>query len=340
MRTYICFFLVLILSNSIPAQHGAFYSLTSSRFARATGLGNVFTGIAEGAEAAYYNNAGLAFENNIGFAYSNGFGFNLRTSQPTGYNVAFCLPINILNGSISGYILNTENEFTFPFNATVVNLSYSRIIFAKFAIGFGLIYQHANPVPNTQTQINRGVVDAMLSGLYKSGKFKYISETDEITVGFRFNNILSTDLNSREFNHFSANEFRIGLSYKIRPEILYNDIYWFKFLIASDVVWHLNDYNSGYLAPNFGFEFTFLEIFSARYGREQREEVIWEGKISSRKFNIRRLGLGFKLPLNRLFLLKKKFYLALNCVFSDWKEIVGLSCEDPFMTAEIVYQLK
>jgi len=60
LKKFTVFILLTILSAALHAQSGYEYFLTS-RFARPIGLGHAYTAVAEGAEATFYNSAGLSF---------------------------------------------------------------------------------------------------------------------------------------------------------------------------------------------------------------------------------------------------------------------------------------
>ena len=207
MKTITYFFLFIILSSSSLAQRGAFYSLTASRFARATGMGNVFTGIAEGAEAVYYNNAGSAFENTLSLAYSNwAFHSGCIVSKKTypSHNLALSIPLNSEGNNISMLVTYSDKVMELPQNPLLINLSYSRRITNNIAIGVGINYyysslEHEGYIGNP----SKSVFDFSLSALYKEDVLFSDFLNDQFKLGFNFNNLLSTDYSYVDENQAS-----------------------------------------------------------------------------------------------------------------------------------------
>lgn len=70
MKRYLLVLFIFQLLNCTNT-HAQFGFLNSSRFSRAIGMGNSYTGVAEGAETTFYNSAGLSSINYYVFAKSH-----------------------------------------------------------------------------------------------------------------------------------------------------------------------------------------------------------------------------------------------------------------------------
>ena len=120
------------------------------------------------------------------------------------------------------------------------------------------------------------------------------------------------------------------------PELLFNDYYYLRIILAFDAVWHLYNYNSDYIAPNWGFEITLLEILSLRYGQERRQEIFCVYP-NFHKINIRRMGVGINIPLKMIMAIEKNINFLFDIVFSRWGTMRHEALEKPFFTIQLVY---
>ncbi len=77
MKSLLIVLVLLFLSTQVSAQRGNFYNLRGKRFAKPLAMGSVYTGIATGLEAMYYNPAGLANQKGVNTLASYGAGITL-----------------------------------------------------------------------------------------------------------------------------------------------------------------------------------------------------------------------------------------------------------------------
>jgi hypothetical protein len=201
------YLLIILFPSIMYSQVGAFYSLTASRFARATGLGNVYTGIAEGAEAAYYNNAGLAFENSYSIAYSD-YPFHSgcilsKTIYPS-FNFALSVTIDSAGNNLSMYITNANKLSDLPQNPFVLNFSYSRKIINNLALGIGINYYYSSLESDDYIgNPSKFVFDFSFAALYKNDKLFSNYLNDQLKLGLKFNNLLSSNYSYIDENQIS-----------------------------------------------------------------------------------------------------------------------------------------
>lgn len=331
MKKYILVLALLFSCHSTNIFSQSFYEiLGSSHYARTIRLGNAYTGVAEGAEAIYYNVAGLAHLNGYSALYSNGqgFAFFIEDTRLNDYAIAFQLP-NLI-GSV-GISLQTYRSpwFSTDFGLDIYSLGYARKIINNLSAGLTMNYYHLNANstspsdPEILNKLTGWSFDINLGILYELPDQLKLTENDKFRIGLQLKNIINTKLKYNETDEKNPlfQDIRAGLSYMYKPNLdkLY-DLDPLYFLFTFDAVFQGAEYDYTEWQPNYGIEATILEILQISYGREN-ENQIKETYSYSPQHPVNRFGFGLNIPLHYLLNLNYKAILSINYSISDWQKI-------------------
>jgi hypothetical protein len=259
----------------------------TSRFARVIRLGGVYTGIAEGPEALFYNAAGIAFDQSYSFITSNGQGYAVFVEDPGNLDFALLVPY-IGHGNI-GLSVNTFSFSLFDEKSiqNIYSLSYGRKFSENLALGIALNYYYLKlsdiyvTGPDSPegylSYFSAGTFDINLSALYLFPADFRLSERDKLKAGFQLKNILSTKM-KYQFRHLDGfpdadqNKFqniRIGVSYNYIPlDYKLSGFHPVGFTAAFDAVFMGAKYNFEEWQPNYGLELALFELLQISFGRE------------------------------------------------------------------------
>jgi hypothetical protein len=351
MKRLIIIVLLLVLQSNIFSQESSLFpEFATSRFARSAAMGNAYTGFAEGTEAAFVNNAGLAFENDFGIIFANGQGLVYAWGDPKNISVAASLPCDFLDGNISAFVLHQKLDFMGQTDTKrIYNISYSRKLFHNFAIGGGLSWYHStmeNPGWEEFSDVSGNALTFNLSALYRIPKLNLITPMDEIRIGAVFTNLFSSTfyyIDEAQKDPI-CQELRVGASYSLKPELFFDDLRLFRFVLAASANYQLTKYKFDTVNPNIGIELTLLEVLSLRYGRENWKDY-YDSEVTTSQFPVKRYGFGVHLPLSKILKIKQDFSLDFDMVFSKWdkeKEFQSYNSDtfdDSFLSVQAVYRM-
>ncbi len=263
------FFYLLLTSALAPAQDGgipgAVFNYGMSP--RTTAIGKAFTGLADDAEAIYYNPAGLAqllshnaktsylqlYGHQLGFI---GYGLPTRKYGTFGLNI-----IHFRSKDIDAWDENMNYFGTFYFSQSCMLLSYANLLAKSLSIGANLKF-----VTSKIAQYD-GVGMGGDAGLFLFPRENY-------TFGISVQNMLGPKLtytDGGETDEFPLT-FRFGGAVKLYQ------------VIIGDIVKDILDYTS--VRPHIGFEFTpVYPILTLRAGFDE---------------NALNVGLGIKKPFGNM----------------------------------------
>jgi hypothetical protein len=323
-RYLLIFFFQLINCTNTYAQ---FNFLNSSRFSRAIGMGNSYTGVAEGAETTFYNSSGLTFIDYYAIAYSYGIGYQyLLETIP--FDIAIVIPFSPKVGTLalsSHHLYLDDDKFMDSNNlSSIYRLHYSRLILPSLSVGTSLDYYYHKYEDVLGAQKSDNAFDMSVSILYKIRQLLLPSYNEQFKIGLQFNNLIF----SRLSDHLSKGPggimqvCRIGISYVLTPDL--QKIYGLipiTFLFATDFVFdnHIESikYKFDSLSPNFGFELKFLELISIRYGREN-EINLSDTHYTTPQHPVSRYGIGVSIPLDKIISMKNRIPVLLDYSYSNW----------------------
>jgi hypothetical protein len=302
---------LLILSTLCLSQSGQFWYFNTSRFSRSIGLGNAYTGVAEGIETTFYNSAGISDIEELILAYSNGDGKAID-SEFTSHDVGFVLPLQRFKGSVAFTYsdIRLENPL---WNQMLYRLHFGSVVLPSFSVGGSINYYHMDLLE----EYNANAWDFSLSFLYHTSGLDREKLDDLIKIGFQLQNVLGTNVKNNQ--NLSSEPlfqlFRAGISYSLSPFLNYfNNI---RLMLAGDIVSEGVDYSFESLRGNLGIEVELYRYFYFRYGRENQ---IKSSDYDFSTGSVNRFGLGSKIPLHRFFNLKY-FDILLDYSYSHWPEI-------------------
>ncbi len=339
MKNISFLFVLVFLTENLSAQ-GAFTEYSTSHYARTIRLGNTYTGIAEGAEALYYNPAGIANSNSYEFLFSNGIGLApfVDGTRPYDYAVVTPLPENF--GSVG---FSAQTLYYIYFRETqenIFNLSYAYQFFNSLSVGLTAGYYHFHAVPQLSIgdwfiSEEGSAIDLSLGVLYELPANMKISDRDDFKIGFSFKNFLNSKIKLEPTNneYFLNQTMRAGISYRFvplfpgkketdpilcRPEAIRP----IQILAAIDLVYAGSDYDFKLYYPNYAIELTIYEILEISFGRENEKSL---SESSNQplppQYPVNRYGIGLNAPLHLLFESSNKMIIKINYSKSDWEPI-------------------
>ena len=255
MKKISILFLIIFtfLSTTVSAQiSGAMNLFGYPRFAKAIRLGDVYTGIAEGTEALFYNPAGIAKQNYYSLSFSNGDGVaSLIDDDVSLMDYALIVPLpknyGTIGFSINTYIIDfTSGEII----QSIYSIHYARQLSNNFAVGLsaGLYSEEMTnltfyePDGYSETKdVSASTIDINLSALYSMPDELKFLKNDNFNFGFQFKNLIGSKLKFKfnEINEESPlfQNMRFGLSYNLIPNLKKKSgFYPAQFLFAFDAV--------------------------------------------------------------------------------------------------------
>lgn len=339
-KTLLFLLFFTLLSSTISAQlSGAMYLFGYPRFAKAIRLGDVYTGIAEGPEALFYNPAGIVNQNHYSVIVSKGMGAALFIDDYNSMDYAIIAPLPKNYGSIGISINTFKLEFSGVDNFDMVySVHYARNLTKFFSVSIsGNLYStkmtnvdfYEPDGSYTTKTISAKAFDFSLSMLYSLPRKFKLMKNDDFKLGFQFKNILGSTLHYNETPQLSFEReepvlfqnMRAGFSYKLIPKLKpIGGFYPVNLLFAFDAVFKGADYDFGLWQPNYGIELSLLEILKLSFGRGN-EIKIKDEYSSSPQHPVNRFGIGVTIPFNKIFKLKQIINLEINYAKSDWQKI-------------------
>ena len=339
MRTKLLMLFFLAGPAKLPAQ--LFDELALSRFARPIGLGDAYTGIAEGLEALHYNTAGLAGLDQPAAIYANGVGEASVDGMTHATDAAVAIPLPSAFG-VAGVSYSTSSTGTL-WSSYVVSAHVARRIGSGFSAGMDLHYYDFRGELRDETlrygrdaSFSAHAFDISPSLMYTLDHPLLDRWSDRLCIGVLLRNAFSprvaitgsaldpgTDCNTFQ-------QLRCGASYRITPSLDFGGPYApLQLVVAGDVVFFTND-NDGltganpYLfvrwRQNFGVELTFFELLQLRFGREN-ERSIKEVAGSSIFIPASHYGIGIILPATIMMEFGIPATVGFDFVVSDWDKI-------------------
>ena len=317
----------LIFSYDIYSQITtyAFNTLATSRFSKAIRLGNAYTGIADGAEATFYNPSGIANEDKYSFVFSSGHGYFAFWGDITAYDMAFVAPVSEKFGSIGLSVNYFGFEFEDQSNYDAIYTLHYAKAFNNFSFGLSL-HDYVSKFDvnmrvgdNVVNSPKGDAIDLSLSALY-SAKLG-LTDDDRFRIGLQIRNLLDTKLEYKELKlaDYKYQNIRAGFSYKVTPNLnKISQLDPLSFLVSFDAVFEGTDYEYTTWQPNYALELTLLEILQLSYGRENELELkdVYYENLS---VPVSRYGFGINIPFEKLS--NVPLDLSLNYSYSDWQKI-------------------
>lgn len=348
MRKISLLLLLLVGPCVIHAQFNTYENYNASHFAKAIRLGGAYTGVAEGAEATFYNAAGLAFQENYSVVVSQGQGLALFKNSPHSLDYAAVVPLPYGLGAI-GISLNTHKiipaiyslyEYSFgiisldDFNYKskvenkLVGLSYAKQITPNLSAAITLNYYStkftfdSSDYSKVVTDVVNGrCYDLNLAFLYKTPESISEISIERFQIGLQLKNILNAkikyDNKLADLNNFQ--NVRAGFAYSVKS----NFGKWFgltpiRLLASGDALLKISDYKLDSFIPCVGIELTLMEIFQISCGREEEIEID-DQKINPYQYPAFRYGIGISLPVHKVIGLFETLAVDFNYTVSDWK---------------------
>jgi hypothetical protein len=319
-RTFLATAALLLLSCQI--MHGQYFS---TRYSRSIGLGNAYTGVAEGIETTYSNNAGLAAIDYYAAAYSSGQGsFVIRDYDA--YDIAAVVPLGpaIGTAAISYHALTIGEGSNAYFNTSLLQAHFGRAFGDALAFGASLnYYRHAEniEVRNEQNIVIfsgeriRPAVDFGLSGLYTTKKLLLPSWNDVLKAGVHINNVLGPESLHPPDEAAILQQFSFGVSYRFSPmpEQVSGRVP-LTFLLATALHYENAErkrYTYDAARTSLGIELQVLELLQLRYGREDQRFLHGLDVIDS-QHPVTRLGAGIVVPVGELIGAQSEYRLRLD----------------------------
>ncbi len=325
-RTFLAAAALILLSTQV--MHAQFFS---TRFSRSIGLGNAYTGVAEGIETTYSNDAGLAAIDFYGAAYSSGQGSFLILDY-NAFDVAAVVPLgpHIGTAAISYHGLNLNEESSFYWNTSLLQAHFGRAFGEALAFGASLnYYRHAenievrneaNVIISSGEQITNAV-DFGLSALYTAKEVLLPSWSDVLKAGVYVNNVLGSDWLQTYWLYPPAEDvllqqFSFGASYRFSPmreQSTGRDPV--SFLLAAALHYDNGIRNRRYTydaaRTSLGFEVQLYELLQLRYGREE-QRFLAGLEVYNPQHPVTRLGAGIVVPFSELIGLQNSYRLRLD----------------------------
>ncbi|QQS36080.1 MAG: hypothetical protein IPM56_17870 [Ignavibacteriales bacterium] len=327
---YFLFVLIIFFLTEYLSAQGAFTEYSTSHYARTIRLGNTYTGIAEGAEALYYNPAGIANSNSYELLFSNGIGLApfVDGTRPYDYAVVTPLPENLGTVGFSAqtfyYIYFRETQ------ENIFNLSYAYQFFNSLSVGLTAGYYHFHAVPQLSIgdwfiSEEGSAIDLSLGVLYQLPANMKISDQDNFKIGLYIKNFLNSKikLDPTDKEYFLNQNIRAGISYRFIPSFSGTEkIHPIQLLAAIDLVYSGRDYDFRYYYPNYAVELSLYEILEISFGRESEKYLRDPGVHPlPPQYPVNRYGIGLNAPLHLLFDSSNKMTIKFNYCKSDWEPI-------------------
>lgn len=338
---YFLFVLVIFfLAENLSAQ-GVFSEFNTSHYARTIRLGNTYTGIAEGAEALYYNAAGIANSNSYELLFSRGQGFGFFVEGIRAYDYAIVAQLPFDAGNVGFSVQTLFSSFHRDIQQNIFDLSYAHQFFNSLSVGLTVGYYNFHAVSlfpfGDWTSSEKGsAVDLSLGVLYQLPSNMKISDQDDFKIGFSFKNFLNSKikLEPTDNEYYLNQKMRAGISYRFVPEFSGTEApHLLQFMAAIDFVYTGQDYDFWYCNPNYGIEITVYDILELSFGRENQitlHELDYIG--DSPQYPVSRYGFGLNLPINYLFDNPTKIILNFDYCKSDWDQINEDNVNHPYFS--------
>lgn len=173
---------LLLLSSTCSYQSSDFSYYYSPRFVKVIGLGNAYTGKADGVETMFFNPAGLAYLNKYEIIYShiNFYPVHIDYIRKFDYDFAFAFPISEKADAI-GFSMHHNSSTVSSGSSTysrIYSLVYARKFSENFSIAINLNLHHLNVEdPNLLNvdlrDLNFKLFNSGLSVLYKINQLSF-----------------------------------------------------------------------------------------------------------------------------------------------------------------------
>lgn len=315
--------LTVLLLSSQPLQ-----AQFSSRYARAIGMGDTYTGVAEGLEASYYNNAGLAGLADAAAAFSYGQAEGSPYSFRA-FDAATALPLDSSIGAVAASYHACNRDYSWAgeyLNFSLLQVHYGRKLFGGLAAGASL---NVNRIATDMTRRDEAnniiasgarshaVFDCSLSCLYTGRGFLLPAWDDAFRFGIHLDNALGTEM--EEFAR-SLQILSFGASYQCAPPIrAIAGRTPLRVLFAAALHYDNSLSNVGFswnvAKPNIGIELQLFDVLSLRGGRENRI-TLGSWKTPDLQYPATRVGAGVLLPVSELLGLSHALRLRFDYVHS------------------------
>ena len=253
--------------------------------ARATALGEAYTVWATGAEAVFWNPAGLAELNNIEISTTYvdwlfdsqqgvfSYGMNISNFGAIGVQIQY-VDFGIFEETTNQrpYINNPDNPGitgnTFNPYSYLIGLSYARYLTNKFALGLSIKFAHESLYNGERVlaQVRQGVfeeVDTWANGLLFDFGIRYKTGFRSVYIGSAVQNFGGDIKYAKESNPVPL-LFRFGIGADLvgTEGILMTGSNENRISMAADI-FHPNDYTQ---QVHLGFEYEYSEMFALRGG--------------------------------------------------------------------------
>jgi len=304
------FFYLLFLLTFCFSQYGQYGDYNASRFSRSIGLGNAYTGVAEGIETTFYNSAGLADVEEYIIAYSNGDG-RVIDSDLTSHDFGIVLPSRRSKGSFS-FTYNDFRKADPLWRQRLYRLHIGTAVTPTVSLGGSINYYRMDLYGET----NGNGWDFSLSFLYNDSGIIRKKIDDRLKIGFQFQNVLGLNVKyNKGFVPQSLFQlFRVGMSYSLMPIINYTNK--IRLMVAGDVSFQGKGYEFKSIRGNIGIEIELYRYFYLRCGSENE---LQSSDVFPSIGDVYRFGLGVRVPLHEIFNLEY-FDIFLDYSDSHWPE--------------------
>jgi hypothetical protein len=334
---------VVCMLTAVHAQP-EFLPLSSARFARAVGLGNAFTGVAEGVESTHYNTAGLADLRHPVAAWSFGSGEARFESRVNPWDGAIVVPV-VGTPVVAGVSWNQQSYQSDPYYdcyASSLNLHAAVGIVPGLSAGLSAHFYSMGRDVYMPVNGNTGVMSYDESGrafdlspslLFTAHDAITSGAHERIRVGLLFRNMLGSSVRvidngfpSRpDYNEANYRQIRLGASYTATPSLgkigRYDAL---SVMAAGDfAVTNIGDGFSS-VQPSAGIEVSLAGLFALRVGREWERTLRSHGVTQINQYAATRFGFGLTLPVEDMLQLSVPFGLEVNCAVSRWDNIDGV----------------
>ncbi|MEA2082268.1 MAG: hypothetical protein U9O97_05970, partial [Elusimicrobiota bacterium] len=319
-------FLIILLSSS--PSYASFEDVGAG--ARAAGMANSFTAIADDVYSVYYNPAGLAGLKNPEAASSMGKMFmNLSDNSDIGdTNLMFAYPakfaslgVGVKKFALDGYY--TENQYIFSaarrFKYLDIGVSFKQMT-AEYA---STIYT-TNAIDNTTGLAGAAADPVFASGLSKSGSgvdAGIMKNAGDVRFAVALQNIVSPDMGIKE-------SYKLPLRVKAGMALIKKD---YKLSM---------EYDKEDAAGSFrlGGEFDVLKVFRLRGGFEYGAGIANVSAGASYDMNLFSFDYAFTLPLGGIEETLGNHWLGLSVKFGEVPE-TGLAAGNK-MKQSVLYRAK
>ena len=332
-RTFLALAALLLLAVHIT--HAQYFS---PRFSRSIGLGDAYTGVAEGIETTYSNDAGLAAIDYYGTAYSSGQGSYIAVydeGSANAYDLAVVVPLDPRIGTvaISYHTLNINYRTNTYWHPSLTQIHFGRAFGEELALGASLNYHRLATNVEVRDEGNNPIrsgdqvwdaVDFGLSGLYTAKALLLPSWNDVLKAGARINNLLKPESQQRYSWLVILQEISMGASYRFSP-IRGNATARVPVTLLLAAALHYDNsimyrrYTYDAARTSLGFEIQLYELLHVRYGKENRrflDNLI----VDDPQHPVTRLGAGIVVPVGELIGAQSEYRLRLDYSHSIRKD--------------------